>query len=278
MEAEARTNTGTQAPLSAEQWAGLARLGDLGNRLGALIDGPLAGPATQALEHLGEVDARYDLAALAEKTVATLAALDKAGLLDLIRDNAQFVADSLEVLAPMIDDWLGKIRDLPAAELKADAEFALAMLRKARLVAGFVEDKLAGELAAKTVALTEFMQRNDTDQAVAEALVQLGRLYRCGLLKRLGDLGELVAGLEEGTDFESLAGSLVESLPQSALHEVSEIVHSAEDALEDARKDEAHLGGIGGILHLLRDKEVQKGLRMLSVLPIYLEKRMQNQD
>ncbi|APZ43576.1 hypothetical protein [Acidihalobacter ferrooxydans] len=275
---EAQAKSGNDSPLTAEQWAGLARLGDFGNKLGALTDGPLAGAATAVIDRFGELDGRYDLATLAEKLVATVATLERAGLLDLVRENAQFIADSLEVLTPMLDDWLGRIKELPASEFKADAEFVLALLRKTRVIAGFVEDKLAGELTGKTAALTEFMQRNDTDQAVAEALVQLGRLYRCGLLARLGDLAEYVAGLEEGTDFESLVGNLVESLPKNAIGQAIDVMHSAEDAMEDARKDEQHLGGYAGMLHLLRDEEVQKGLRMLSVLPIYLEKRMEKHD
>lgn len=270
--------SGTASPLTDEQWAGLARLGDLGNRLGALLDGPLAGPTTVTLNRLGELDGRYDLAALAEKIVGTLAALDRAGLLDRLSDNAQFVADSLEVLAPMLDQWLARVGELPADELKADAEFALTLLRKARLIAGFVDEKLASELTGKAVTLTEFLQRNQTDEAVAEALVQFGRVYRSGLLARLGDLAEYVAGLEEGTDVESLAGNLVKAVPSDAIGFAMHLLHSTEESMIDARQDEEHLGGYAGMLHLLRDKEVQRGLRMLSVLPLYLEKRMEHDN
>lgn len=260
--------------LSAEQWAGLARLGDLGNRLGDLIDGPLRGPATAALDRIGELDGRHDLTALAEKLITTLDALNRAGLLDLLRDNAQFAADSLEVLAPMLNQWLERINRLPADEIKADAAFALTLLRKARLIAGFIEDKLAGELTGRAVGLAEFMQRNQTDEAVAEALVQLGRVYRSGMLARLGDLADYVAGQEEGGDFEAQLGSLVKALPKDAIGQSLHFLHSAEQAMADAQKDEENLGGYAGMLRLLRDKEVQKGLRMLSVLPLYFEKRI----
>lgn len=275
---DAQTRSENRTPLTDQQWAGLARMGDLGNRLGALLDGPLGGPATAALDRLGAVDGRHDLPALTEKLIDTLAALERAGLLDLVRDNAQFVADSIEVLKPALDQWLARIGELPAAELRADAQFALTLLRKARLIAGFAEDKLAGELTGKAVGLVEFMQHNDTDEAVAELLIQLGQVYRSGLLARLGDLADNVAGLEEGSDFESLVGSLVKALPKDAIGQSAHLLHSAEEAMIDVREDEQHLGGYAGMLHLLRDKEVQKGLRMLSVLPIYLEKRLDNKD
>lgn len=272
-----KTPTENNTPLTDEQWAGLARMGDLGNRLSTLLDGPVAGPLTAVLDRAGAVDGQSDLAALAEKLVDTLSTLERAGLLDLLRDNAQFVADSLEVLLPMLDQWLARIAELPADELKADAEFSLTLLRKGRLIARFVEDKLSHELTGKAVGLVEFMQRNDTDEAVAEALVQLGRMYRNGLLTRLGDLADYAAGLEEGSDFESLFGTLTQALPKDAIGQSLDLLHGVEDAMADARKDGEHLGGYAGMLHLLRDREVQKGLRMLSVLPTYLEKRLDNE-
>lgn len=262
-------------PLSEEQWAGLARLGDLGNRLAGAIDGSLGGPATTAVDRLGALDSRYDLGTLVEKVVGVLSALDRAGLLDHLRDNAQFAADSLDVLAPVLSQWLQRLDQLPADELKADAEFALSLLRKARVIGQVIDDKLAGELTGKAVGITEFMQRNQTDEALAEMLVQLGRMYRSGLLSRLGDLADYVAGLKEGADVESLFGDLVKTMPTDAIGQTMHLLHSAEDAMRDARKDEKHLGGYSGMLHLFRDKNVQKGLRMLSVLPIYLEKRLE---
>lgn len=260
------------APLTQEQWNGLARLGDLGNRIGAWMDGPLGGPATETIQRLGELDAEYDLAPLAEKTVAMLHALNRAGVLDMIRDNTPFLTRSLATLQPWITQWLERAGELPAEDLKADVAFALGLLRKTRIVSEFVDEKLAGELTGKLVDATAFVQAHHTDEAIADVLVQLGRIHRSGLLPRLADLAEYASGLDEGTDLPSQLGDLVRALPEDAIERSRALVHGARDALADAGKDEKHLGGYSGMLHLLRDKEVQKGLRVLSVLPLYLEK------
>ncbi len=254
-----------QSPLTPEQWAGLARLGDLGQRIGGLIDGPAAGPATAALDRIGELDGQYDLVALTEKLIDTVSALDRAGLLDLIRDNAQFVSDSMEVLRPMATQWMERIREVPVDELKADAAFALDMLHKARLMASFIEANLSGGLTGKTVELTAFIEQNQTDKALAEAFVQLGRIYRSGLLARLGDLSEYIAGLEEGTDLESQVGSVVKAIPGDTLGTSFKLLRSVSKAMAGIQEDpHEKLGGFSGLLHVMRDKEVQKGLRLLA--------------
>ena len=79
------------SPLTEAQWAGLARLGDLGNRLGALLDGPLAGPATAGLDRLGELGSRYDFETLSVAVLGLVEALHRAGLLRLGRDHAVLI-------------------------------------------------------------------------------------------------------------------------------------------------------------------------------------------
>lgn len=260
-------------PLTNAQWAGLARLGDLGNRLGPLLDGPLAGPAGAKLEQLGEFDAEHDLTDLAAEFIQTVSALRQAGLLRLIRDNAQFIADSLEVIAPLATQWMEQLSRLPADEFKTDAAFALQLLRKTRLLGEFAQQHLAGELTGHMSETTEFIQRNRTDKALAELLVQLGRLHRSGMLTRLGDLAEYLSGLEEGTDFRKLAGSMVDAAPEGALSQLPQLLHGLEQAARNTREDENRLGGYSGLIHLLRDPQVQKGLRMLAQLTAHLEQQ-----
>lgn len=257
-------------PLTQAQWAGLARLGDLGNRLGALIDGPLAGPTTAGIDRLGKLYARYDLVELADKLIATVDALERAGLLRLLRDNAEFIGDSLDTLVPVLSKWLGDIAQRPIDDLKADVETLFKTLRRLRLMGDFVEENLAGELTAGTVRLSGFLQENETDQAIGELVVLLGRLHRNGLLTRAGDLADYLAGLTEGTDVESLTGRMVQDAPRQRLEQLSWLIRSAEQAMNDMQEDDAQLGGVSGLIHLLRDKDVQKGLRMLSVLPGYM--------
>jgi len=260
----------SDGPLTQAQWEGLARLGDLGNRIGALMDGPLAGPATESLDRLGRLHARHDLLELGENLIATVDALERAGLLRLVRDNAEFIGDSLDTLIPMLSQWMEQLGQLPVEELKADVEMLFKTLRRLRLMGDFVEENLAGDIVANTVRISGFMQDNQTDQAIAELLVLVGKLHRNGLLNRAGDMADYLAGMTEGTDAESLAGSMVEDASQLHFEQLSRLLHGAERAMDDVQNDASHLGGITGLMHLLRDKEVQKGLRMLSVLPGYM--------
>lgn len=263
----------TDAPLTQAQWAGLARLGDLGNRLGALVDGPLSGPATAGVDRLGRLYARHDLLELGENLIATVDALERAGLLRLIRDNAEFVGDSLDTLLPVLSQWMNRIAQLPVEDFQADLETLFKTLRRVRLMGDFIEEHLAGSLSASAVRLSGFLQDNETDQAIAELAVLLGKLHRNGLLARAGELTDYLAGLTEGTNVEALAGSMVEEASQVRFEQFSRLIHSAERAMQDVENDADHLGGVSGLVHLLRDKEVQKGLRMLSVLPAYMQQQ-----
>lgn len=263
----------SDGPLTQAQWEGLARLGDLGNRLGTLVDGPMAGPATAGIDRLGALYAQYDLAELGENLLATVEALERAGLLRLVRDNAEFIGDSLETLLPLLSQWMDQVAKLPVDELKADAEMLFRTLRRLRLMSDFVEENLAGDITANTVRLSGFLQENETDQAIAEFAVLLGKLHRNGLLARAGDLADYLAGVTEGTNLESMTGSMVHSAPQERIDQLFSFIHGAEQAMKDAKAEDEQLGGVSGLIHLMRDKEVQKGLRILSALPTYMDRQ-----
>jgi hypothetical protein len=119
-------------PLTEAQWQGLARLGDLGNRLGELVEGPLAGPTTAALDRLGEISMRYDLEALAAEVLDLLEVFQRAGLLQLARDNAEFVGKSLELLAPLLAQWIEQASKMPFEETKADIAVLAAGMHRLR--------------------------------------------------------------------------------------------------------------------------------------------------
>lgn len=259
--------------LTPAQWQGLARLGDLGNRLGDILDGPLSGVATEGLNRLGELAARRDLPKLAEQLFTTLDALERAGMLRLIQDNAEFVGNSIDTLLPILSQWMTELTRMPVDELKADLAAAFKTLRRVRLLGDFVDEHLAGALTSNVVHTSEFLQRNQTDQALIDMLVLLGRMHRNGTLSSLGDFSDYLAGLTEGTDPESLAGNMVQDAPHRRLEQLMRWVHSVESAMQEIEDDDAQLGGFSGLMHLLRDKEVQKGLHMLSILPTYLDRQ-----
>lgn len=258
------------SPLTEAQWAGLARLGDLGNRLGALLDGPLAGPATAGLDRLGELGSRYDFETLGVAVLDLVEALHRAGLLRLWRDNAEFIGSSIETLAPVLSEWIEQAARMPLDDTRADIAALLRWMHRLRVFGEFVETELSSELASGAVDLTTFLQQNDTEPALREAAVQLGRIYRSGLLARLGEASEWIAGTSEDISLESLAGGLVRGAPANMAVRLARLLRGLEEAMAAAERGEVHLGGLGGLLHLLRDKDVQKGLYVLSVMSLSL--------
>lgn len=375
-----------QTPLTDEQWAGLARIGDLGARLGQVLDGPSAGVLTGGVDRIGQLSARYDVVGLAESVIATLDQLERAGLLAAVRDNAQFVSASAETLLPLLSNWLQQLSALPVEEIKADVENLFSMLRKLHTVGDFVEKRLAGditagavsfsdflrinhtdeaitdllillgrlqrsgilanagrwaesaaglfdnessiasakslmpllskwleqlaelpidevktdvqalfllmrklrsvaefidthlagELTAGAVSAAEFVHDNATDKAISELLIMLGQLHRSGLLANAGRWAERLAGLTDGMDVASSTSQLVNKVPGQSLEQLRRLIHSAQDAVADVGPDGKDLGGITGLMRLLRDKDVQKGLRLLAVLPTEIGRHLEN--
>lgn len=375
-----------QTPLTDEQWAGLARIGDLGARLGQVLDGPSAEVFTGGIDRVGRLASRYDVMGLAESLIATLDQLERAGLLAMVRENAQFVGASAETLLPLLSRWLQQLAALPVEEIKADVENLFSLLRKLRTVGDFMEKRLAGDITAGAVSVSEFLRANHTDEAIADLLVLLGRLQRSGLLANAGQwadsaaawfndqanissgksfvpllskwleqlaelpldeiktdvealfillrklrsvtefidthlageltagavnvaefvhanatdkavsellivLGQLhrsglladagrwaeqLAGITDGMDVAASTSQLMNKVPGQSLEQLRQLIHSAQDAVADVQRDGKDLGGITGLMRLLRDKDVQKGLRLLAVLPAEIGRRMEN--
>ncbi|MEJ2061025.1 MAG: hypothetical protein P8Y64_11165, partial [Gammaproteobacteria bacterium] len=161
---EKQTPTGP-ADLTPEQWQGLAQLGTLVNGLGGLLSGPLAGPATETVNKLGALYAENDLPALMEDTVLTWKAMRDSGLMALIRENADFIAETIRLLAPMSGSLVEAVRKMPVESLREDAVQFHRLMVKWRAVSAFIDQHLAGDLAALAVQLTEFVQQNETDAA-----------------------------------------------------------------------------------------------------------------
>ncbi|MEJ2059521.1 MAG: DUF1641 domain-containing protein, partial [Gammaproteobacteria bacterium] len=151
------------------------------------------------------------------------------------------------------------------------------LMVKWRAVSAFIDQHLAGDLAALAVQLTEFVQQNETDAALGDLLTTLGKLHRNGTLRRLGDLSDLLAGVEESVDLVALLGDVVHDADKLSVGKALQMMKSAEQAFEDAQHagDHQDYGGWRGLLHLMSDKDVQKGLRLISILPGYLEKRIE---
>lgn len=252
--------------LSPEQWQGLARLADLINAL----SGPFAGPLTTTVERTLGLASRHDLVRLLETMIETTEALRASGLLKQIGDNADLMADSIRQLSPLLNTLPEKLDALPLAQLRHDLDRLHRLLDKAELFSDYATAHLAGPAVRWSVDVTEFAQQEALGESLKDLLQTLGHLHRNGSLAWLRDISDY---LEDGEQ-QQLLGSLVRgdiagaaNLPERA----RELLQGVQAAMDDAAGDSEHLGGISGLLHLLRDPDVQRGLRTLAVLPTYLE-------
>lgn len=274
---ETHTNAGHHATLTPAQWAGLARLGDLGQRLGETVDsGPVGQILADGLNRLGPLTARGELTETLTALMEAVEALHRAGLLHWIRDNAEFVGNSLDTLAPLFEDVLARLGRMPLDALEQEASALIGQVRRLSRLADFIEQNLGGELAENAVRIAEFVRQEGTEDALRDLLLQLGRLHRSGLLTHVGDLAESAVTLTRDIDVEALAEALARSRPAAFAERVVDGLQALSSALAEAERDaeaRAPNGGVGGLLKLLRDEEVQRSLHLLLRLPAHLENR-----
>ncbi|MGH8583907.1 MAG: hypothetical protein ACREWG_14225 [Gammaproteobacteria bacterium] len=86
---------------------------------------------------------------------------------------------------------------------------------------------------------------------IAQGIVQLGN----GLAAVAEGLGQLGKGL---------------AIPQ-------DLTRIVEDALAATRREEQHLGGFMGLIRLVRSKDLQRAIHLISVLPILLDRLIPGQ-
>jgi uncharacterized protein YjgD (DUF1641 family) len=262
---DASARTPQIPPLSEQQWQGLARLADMLNAAPAL-----AAPMSEGLEGLLRLSARYDLPRLSEALLETGEALRDSGLLRFLSENATLIAETLQLLLPLAGAAQAKLDEIPLREFKQDLARLHRLLDKADLLAEYSSQHLAGPLAEWSVEAADFAQREELAESLKDLLQTLSRLHRNGSLAWLREMSDYAGVREQQRLLSGLADAGVETLgglPERA----QRLMKGVESAMQDAAEDAENLGGMKGLLHLLRDPEVQRGLRTLAVMPYYLE-------
>lgn len=254
-------------PLTEAQIAGLARLGDLGNQLGLLLDGPLAGPLAALTTEGGAWYAKYDFPALAQSVLEAADALHRAGWFDYIRDHAEFVATSLETLEPLFRQWMAAAGEFPVEKLKTDLEWLMEQLSRGREMSEFVKTQWSSELTEYVVAGTQYVQQQELIPALRDLVELVTKLHQAGVYQKLGLLAEFAGHLDEGVNVELLVGQMVHKIPPDSLALIQQMLGGAKEALSEVGAHEKEFGGIKGLLYLLRDKNVQKGLHVMATVP-----------
>lgn len=272
---EAHTKPSPRATLTPAQWAGLARLGDLGCRLGETVDGGLVGGIlADGLDRLGPLATGGKLTATTTALVDAIDALHRAGLLDWIRDNAEFVSASLDTLVPPLEAAISRLGKIHLETLGQEVSGLIDQIHRLTRLADFIEQTMGGELADNAVRIAEFVQQEGTEAALRDMLVQLGRLHRSGLLAHAGALAETAAAVSRDLDIEPLAEALAESRPATLAEQILDWLQAVRIAVAEAEREtetDAPGGGVGGLFKLLRDAEVQRSLYLLLRLPRRIE-------
>jgi hypothetical protein len=263
---QATAPTAPPDALSPEQWQGLARLADLVNA----VSGPFAGPMTGALDRTLGMANRHDIGDLAEAVLDTAEALRASGLLALLRDNADLLAQSIRLLVPLLARLPETLNGLPLEELKQDVERLHRLMDKTDLLGEYVAEYFAGPAVRMSVDAADFARREALGESLRDLLQTLGHLHRNGSLAWLRDISDYLEDREQQRLLGSLAGQGIDGAA-SLTARTHKLLRGVQSAMDDAAADADQLGGVKGLLHLLRDADVQRGLRALAVLPAYLE-------
>ena len=262
--------TGGGGEFTPRQMQGLARLGDLVFELDQALAGPLGGVAAGGLNRGLDLFVRYDVPELVEPWLQTLRVLNDSGLLALLRDNAYLIRETLAAAEPALERLAAHLRTLSPEELETELKSLWHTLKAWEQASRFASQALAPEVSRFLVRTGEFIQQNRTDEAVVGLMETLGRLHRNGTLNRLAELSDYLAATVEPLEGDVFLESVLASLRRSGLPRALQLVSGLEEAAAETRREADHAGGLGGMFHLLRDPDVQQGLRLLGSLPAFL--------
>ena len=269
----------TAPNLTAEQWAGLARLGDLAQGMEAMMGSPVAALPMRLAIQAGDWNERYALDESLRELLETVQALCAAGVLRLLRENAAFVMESLDLLRPLLPKLLEILKSVPLEELVAAGRSLAELLPKVQALIHFLQGAAGQDLVRALRRAGDLWEETRADESVVATLKLLRRLQEDGNLERLADLSEQIGLLAETIDLSALVGNLIEENRDNPLlssfaalvHLGKSLSHALAESAEHAAKGD-HRGGISGLYHMLKDPEVQRGMRVVAALPVYLEK------
>lgn len=264
--------------LTREQWAGLARLGDMIHGSEQLLGGPAGAFAMETVLRASQWNERFDLEGSIEEALATLSALREAAALRQIRENIPLMTETLQLLLPLLPQILDALRRIPLADMVAALRAVGDLVPRLNAVQAFLQGPMGDKLVAKIKEVGDLWEETATDETILEALRVLKGLQDDGNLERLAGLSRQIGLFAETIDLTALLGQLVRQGKDSALvaspaillHSGEAMAQALAEAIEHASKEPT--GGLRGLLHMLSDPDVQRGMRTVAALPIFLEK------
>lgn len=156
------------SPLSADQWAGLARLGVLVHE----GEQALGHPATQSLVgflcKLGDANERYALDDTLTEVLETLKALRESGVLRWIRENAGLVTETLALLRPFIPEILESLKSISAKELLEALKTLGTLLAKMHALEAFLGSETGEDLVSALRRAGDLWEETRADVTLAK--------------------------------------------------------------------------------------------------------------
>lgn len=265
--------------LNQRQLNGLAFLGEIGAKLSEVWQPAFVQPLTDAVQNMGNLFERHDIAGLLVELTSTLNALRQSGLLAFIRNNAAWLAESGEQLSPILLQGLQTAREIPWATLRQDMATASALLSKLHALAEFYEQYWAAHLTEKLVEAGTVWQQQDLDAALLDAAKTLSALHRNGSLALARDVSAMLSDIAQNSGTDNLAASAVNKLADMQglaqlpllLKTVSEIVEAWQHSAEEVHGPDTPKGGLVGMVKLLRNPAVQEFVQRIIVTAQHVE-------
>lgn len=264
--------------LSPEQWAGLARLGDLVSSSESFLDSPAGAVAVGIALRLGNWNERYQLDASLEELLATVGALRNAGVLRWVRENAAFLRDNIALLQDLLPQILQVLQEIPWAVLPQTMQLLGILLPRLQALEDLIQGPVGADLVAQIKKLGDLWEETRADESLVAALRLLRQLEEDGNLRRLANLSRQIGLMAETIPLDPLLGQLIQETEKGSLvTSMSLLLHSSKalaHALAEADEHQARskVGGLAGLYRMLKDPDVQRGMRVIAALPVYLQK------
>ena len=262
---------GTQN-LTPQQWQGLARLADMVNNIDSSLQGSSGNPFTGAVQELSQSVSDYDLPTLLISALESLKAYQESGLLKKAQDNAALINDSIDLLTPLTGELVEKLKEFSFAEIKQELTELRTVYKKIAISWQLLEKYFVPEISQNLIDSAAFWQENELQDSLADFLKTVSHLHKTGTFERIREFSDYLAVVNEQIDFDALMKDSIAAIKNVNLDKVGRLSESLDKAMEDASRHESTMGGASGLFRLLRNKDVQKGLRTLSILPVYLDK------
>ncbi len=265
--------------IDVRQLEGLKFLGEIGARLAEGWQPEFAQPLTSVVYEAGELYERHDLPGLLEETLSTLAVLRESGLLAGIRNNAVFIAESMQQLQTMLSSILQMQQEFSLETIRQQLAALQSVVDKFKAISEFYEQNMAARITEGIAELGTVWQQTGLEEALPDVAKTLSALHRDGTFERIRDASALLSGVVQNSELNELAAGTIKGLENvsslaqvpSLLRMLTELAQAWQQSASEVAEPDAPKGGFVGMVKLLRDPIVQEFMQRIIVTAQHME-------